>query len=246
MTDDSSQRLILSIETSGDVCSVALLENKVLLSEHIFLHRMHLSEILLSHVKEVLREFNFTLEDVTDFAVGIGPGSFTGTRIGVMTMKTLTSLASKPLWGVGSLEATAYEYLGAIGALVVPIIPCRRGIVFAGAYDVSADYPAEMLKIDAYPLNELTNRIYEISSELKSSSVLFCGSAVERYKAELTELIGAFPCPVAFGGVRYPRANSVGAFASQFIHIGKQPDDPISLVPLYISPPPITMPKVRI
>ena len=100
---------LLAVETSGDVCSVAALRGQALMAEHRFRHGMHLSEHLIGHIDAVLREAGMTLADVRAFAVGIGPGSFTGTRIAVMTMKTLAFVTGQPIFGVSGLDALAAE-----------------------------------------------------------------------------------------------------------------------------------------
>ena len=105
MTDPERPDLMLAMDTSGDVCSVAALRNGQFVVEHAFRHGMHLSERLFGHIEGVLKEADAVLDDVTAFAIGVGPGSFTGTRIGVMTLKTLAVVQNKPLYGVNSLEA---------------------------------------------------------------------------------------------------------------------------------------------
>ena len=92
---DSS--LALAMDTSGDVCSIAVLRGGKLISEHIFRHGMHLSERLLEHVEAVLADADAKPAEVDLFGVGLGPGSFTGTRIGVMTLKTFAFMLERPI-----------------------------------------------------------------------------------------------------------------------------------------------------
>src|ERR1051326_1892282 len=121
--------ILLAMETSVDVCGAAVFRNGLLAAEHTFRHGMHLSERLMAHLDAVLKEADATLEQVEAFAVGIGPGSFTGTRIGVMTMKTLASVRERPLVGISGLAALAHEYTGLHGVAVTSLIPCRAGVV---------------------------------------------------------------------------------------------------------------------
>ena len=104
--------IVLAIETSGDICGVAVLRNGELIAEHTFRHGMHLSERLIGHIDGVLEESSASLEALDIIAVGIGPGSFTGTRVGVMTAKTLASLRKVALYGINAMEAHAFEYAG--------------------------------------------------------------------------------------------------------------------------------------
>src|SRR5258706_13247436 len=103
---------LLAMETSVDVCSVAVLRDGQFIAEHTFRHGMHLSERLMAHLDTVLGDADTTLEQIEAFAVGIGPGSFTGTRIGVMTLKTLALVQKKPMVGISGLDALAMEYAG--------------------------------------------------------------------------------------------------------------------------------------
>src|SRR5579884_2574327 len=99
---------MLAIETSGDTCSVAVAEDGEVVAQLEFQHRFHLSERLMSHIQTLLAAADTSLEQIDAFAVGTGPGSFTGGRIGVMTAKTLAAATGKPLYGVNALEAMAH------------------------------------------------------------------------------------------------------------------------------------------
>jgi tRNA threonylcarbamoyl adenosine modification protein YeaZ len=238
----NSQPLLLAVDTSGDICSVAALRGSELMSEHTFRHGMHLSEHLMSHVDTVLHEAAADLNAVSGFAVGIGPGSFTGTRIGVMTAKTLAVVRERPLFGIGGLQALALELAG-VQETVVPILPCRTGVVFAGAYQVVDGWPVELIPPAAWSITEL-------AGELKFGNhvgIVFCGEAVPRYRDDIVSLLPASSFheqrPIQFGIGRSPRASLVGALAWQRWLTGDFGDDALAVVPLYISPPPITMPK---
>src|SRR4051794_40991599 len=119
----SAPDLILAMDTSGDVCSVAVFRLGRLQAELAFRHEMHLSERLIAHVDLLLKETSARLADVDCFVVGRGPGSFTGTRIGVMTMKTFAFVQEKPIVAINGLEAMAAEYCGVTGLVVTPVHP---------------------------------------------------------------------------------------------------------------------------
>jgi tRNA threonylcarbamoyladenosine biosynthesis protein TsaB len=102
--------LILALEMTADVCSIAIRDDKGIIAERAFLHGMHLSERLIDDVDAILKDAGITLDDVEGFGVGIGPGSFTGVRIGVTTVKTWAFVRKKPVVGVCSLDALAEEY----------------------------------------------------------------------------------------------------------------------------------------
>jgi tRNA threonylcarbamoyladenosine biosynthesis protein TsaB len=231
--------ILLAMETSGDVCSVAVLRNGLFTAEHTFRHGMHLSERLMTHLEQVLQDADTTLEQVGAFAVGIGPGSFTGTRIGVMTMKTLASVQEKPLVGICGLDAMASVYTGLQAVIVTPILPCRAGVVYACPFQVDGSRPNPLAEPAAFPLEELAVSL----SALPFSSFLFCGPAVSRYEAALREALPEDSRIVSFGRADFPHASAVGALAYAHLAAGLPSHDPIDLTPLYISPPPISTPK---
>ncbi len=239
---NTTSDLVLAMDTSGDVCSVAAARGGLLISEHIFRHGMHLSERLLDHVTAVLADAGAQPSDVDLFGVGVGPGSFTGTRIGVMTIKTFGSLLNRPIYGIDSLAAIARAYSGIRDTLVVPMHPCRAGTVYTGLYDVSDGEPEPVCGPDALTIDELASAA--IRSEF--TSLLFCGVASVKYRAELTTSLGDQAGRAIFGDIMYPRASDIAVMALIRRSSGLDPDDALALVPHYISPPPITMSKLPI
>src|SRR5215510_5074121 len=101
---------ILAVETTADLCSIAIRTDSCTLVERSFRHRMHLSERLIDDVDSLLKDAGLELRNIELFAVGVGPGSFTGVRIGVTTVKTWSDLMAKSVAGVTSLDALAQEY----------------------------------------------------------------------------------------------------------------------------------------
>lgn len=236
---DTGPELMLALDTSGDVCSIATLREGALVAEHTFRHGMHLSERLMRHLDGVLQEADTTLESVDAFAVGIGPGSFTGTRIGVMTLKTFAFLSGAPLYGIDSLEGMAQVYAGLLETVVIPMLPCRSGVVYAGMYAVSSGTPRALEEPGAFTLLELA---HAAAPHLRGGA-LVCGPASVRYAAEVRTALQEVAASVAFGQAMFPRAADLGMLACRRRTAGSPADDALALVPRYISPPPITMPK---
>ncbi len=231
--------LILSMDTSGDVCSVAVFRSGRFHAELAFRHEMHLSERLIAHVELLLKEVSAVLRDVDCYVVGIGPGSFTGTRIGVMTMKTFAFVEQRPIVAVNSLEAMAAEYCGLPDVIVTPVLPCRAGMVYACPYIVAAEFPVPRSEPAAFTFAELGEAVKSASE----GTVLFCGPAARRYETELRANLGDRAGSAAFGAVDFPRAAALGRLAVLRLEAGAEQISPLEVVPLYISPPPITLPK---
>ena len=201
---------------------------------------MHLSERLIEIVDRLLRDAGTEIAAVGAFAVGVGPGSFTGTRIGVMTAKTLASVLQKPLFGVSSLEAMAAEYAGLRNTVVVPLLPCRVGVVYAAAYTVGGVVPQTVFAPVALPLADLAERCTALPHE----NLLFCGEGLLLHQDELSAILANAVPRVSFGKFRFPRSAAVAALGWQRWKAGEPGEDALTLVPLYIAPPPISLPKV--
>ena len=124
---------ILALDSTAKTSSVAVLEDDTLLGLYsVNIPNTH-SETLLPMVKSILEALKLTNEDIDAYAVSEGPGSFTGVRIGVATIKGLALGRNKPCVGVSTIEALA-ENLEGFSGIVCPIMNARRGQVYTGAF----------------------------------------------------------------------------------------------------------------
>ena len=130
------QPLILSIETATRAGSFALTRGEELIAERRGDASESHSHRLLQHVQDILSESKSALKDVDLFAVASGPGSFTGLRIGLSTVKSFAVTLARPCVGVPTLSAVA----SAAGKLsrTVAVLPAGRGEVFAQLFEVDA------------------------------------------------------------------------------------------------------------
>lgn len=212
----------LAFDTSGEMCVLALAEDETgaVRAVSIFEGKRTLSRRLLGELDSLLRNNGLTLEDLTAFAVGLGPGSFTGVRVGVTTAKTLAQVAGKPLVGVGTLDAYAEGWAGG-GLTVVPVLPSRRGEVYAGVYrDGAAIEPPFAARID-----DMAGRLQALGNPI------VCGQPFlvsDRHGPSLTQL--------------WTPPEGLARLAARRLAAGDT-DDLFSLVPLYVVPPSISTPK---
>lgn len=133
---------ILAIETATAVCGSAVVENERILGERsIEAPQMH-SEKIMGLIDEVLTSARIGLKDIDAIAVSIGPGSFTGLRIGLSVAKGLSFTCEKPLTAVSTLRALARNAIGrglAAGRdLILCSIDARRDEVYAAGYRAAA------------------------------------------------------------------------------------------------------------
>lgn len=222
--------LILALETTAEVCGIAIRSADGRTIEREFPHEMHLSERLVSDVDAILGEAGIALSDIDGFAVGIGPGSFTGARIGVMTVKTWASILNKPSVGIASLEAVAFDNRS-LGDPIAPIIRARLGSVYTQVYRMSGDVVEAVGAAEMITLEQLVER-------LGDSEAVLCGDGLIRYGDALKAALG--------DGVRYgrpdpPRASTVAILAASRFARGAA-EDPLTLAPLYVASPQIGPP----
>ena len=136
--------MILCLETATPSCSVALVhEGQVLACEEDPKGQNHSEKITL-FIDKVMKKVGISYNDLDAVAVSMGPGSYTGLRIGVSTAKGLCYAASKPLIAIETLHALAYGGLDAISAerrdfLLIPAIDARRMEVYAAVFDEKAN-----------------------------------------------------------------------------------------------------------
>ena len=135
---------ILAIDTSSKVCSVAILEdNEVINEKHIENELTH-SQKLMPMIDEILKECKLSLSDFDLYACSIGPGSFTGVRIGVSTVKAFCDVTNVKVIGVSSLESLAYNTLNSNiydnTDIVCSMIDAKNDNVYCGVFKKENNY----------------------------------------------------------------------------------------------------------
>jgi tRNA threonylcarbamoyladenosine biosynthesis protein TsaB len=120
---------ILAVDTATKSCSAAVLYKDSLLAEMTLVssqtHSIHLMEM----IETVIANAGLTVSDLDGFAATRGPGSFTGLRIGISSLKGLAAASGKPLVGVSTLDALAYQFSWS-SFLICPFLDARKGEVY--------------------------------------------------------------------------------------------------------------------
>jgi tRNA threonylcarbamoyladenosine biosynthesis protein TsaB len=124
---------VLGIDTSTSCGAVGLIDDERVLSDTLFNIPVTHSERLLSAIEFVLRETCCLIEDIDGWAISLGPGSFTGLRIGVSTVKGLAFATGKPVAGVGTLDVLASQ-ISPTPYLICPILDARKKEVYSAFY----------------------------------------------------------------------------------------------------------------
>jgi tRNA threonylcarbamoyladenosine biosynthesis protein TsaB len=176
--------LILCLETSTKVCSVALGQNgKVISLKESSDEKYSHAENLTVFIEEVCKQAAISLNQIDAVAVSKGPGSFTGLRIGVSTAKGLSYSLEKPLIGINSLEAMAVQVASrksqvASPKFFVPMIDAKRMEVYCAVYDEGLN---EIKKTSAEIIDENS-----FSDLLAKNKMYFFGDGSEKCKLKIT------------------------------------------------------------
>lgn len=218
--------IILAVDTSGPVAGTALIKDGEAVYEAVAVNRFTHSANLMPMVEEGFLRSGLTIQDIDLFAVTVGPGSFTGVRIGVSTVKGLAHGADKPCIGVDALEALAMG-IPFLGGVVCPIQDARAGQVYGAAFR-SGTVPERLLPDEPLKLSDYLIKLLPLSH-----SFLFTGDGVLPYREAISDALGeraAFaPAPL-----RILRPLSV-ALLAQAYH--ERAVDYLTLMPLYLRAP---------
>ncbi len=125
---------ILCIDTSSKLCSVAILENTTLINKLELDNGLTHSETLMPLIKDLLEKSNLTLKDINLLVSDIGPGSFTGIRIGVATCKAFSDSINIPCVGISSLEVLAYNSKN--DGIICSTIDCKNDNCYFALYEL--------------------------------------------------------------------------------------------------------------
>ncbi|MGV1098625.1 tRNA (adenosine(37)-N6)-threonylcarbamoyltransferase complex dimerization subunit type 1 TsaB [Thiovibrio sp. JS02] len=222
--DSAGPPLLLALETATTCGSVALIDDGRCLAEFSLATRPSHSRRLLAGIDRLLQETQLGWRDLTAIAVSLGPGSFTGLRIGLATAKGLCFATGKPLIGVPTLEGLACQ-LPFAGLPICPVVDARKNEVYAGFYRCNQTGALEQTG-DFLVLSpeRLVEKIH--------TPTIFVGDAVplygELFRARLQAHALLAPPEICFA-----RAAAIGFAAQRRLAAGIL-SDPVASVPIYV------------
>ena len=165
--------ITLAFDSTAKVASVAVTDGDRLLATYSINNGLTQSELLLPMAENMLKELKLSFSDVELLAASVGPGSFTGVRIGVSLVKGLAFGRNIPCVGVSALEALA-ENLSGISGIVVPCMDARRGQVYAAIFRSQGGVMTRLCEDLAISLEELSQRLREFDEP-----IYLCGDGYE-------------------------------------------------------------------
>lgn len=217
---------VLAIDTSTLLGGVAIVDE---LSGMVFEVRLNVkstySERLMTTIDYALKQSGYTISDMDFFAVATGPGSFTGLRIGLSTVKGFSYATGKPIVSVPTLEALAQNF-PFCRYPVCTMLDARKKEVYVALFEWKNGELVRLISEMSIKVNKALERINE------HDKVVFTGDGVILYKNEIVSLMGeraVFASPEKM----VPSPANVACFGIQKALKGEF-SEPVNLVPFYI------------
>jgi len=204
---------ILVLDSSSSAATVAIMEDERLLVETVINHQRTHSEKLLPMVEAALKDCGLKPKEIDVFAVTLGPGSFTGLRIGIAAIKAMAQALGKATVGISTLDALAWN-LPYVHEMICPIIDAQRDRVYTASYRWGQQ---GMVRLSEYEILEVAELIKQIKET--GDRTIFVGDGIERFQGQLEAGLGAlavFP-PKAW---QFPRGTALGELARAAVERG--------------------------
>lgn len=211
--------MILGIDTSGKNLGLALCNDGAILSSSLTRPGLRHGEIIQQMTGDFLKDFGIGFSDLTGISITLGPGSFTGLRIGLAAAKGYSYASQSPLAGISTLLAGAFEFANS-AQKVVSLIDARRDEVYWAAFDCSNDFPKRLVPDSAASLSDLKN--------IKEDNAVFSGPShlAKQFKSD----VGSYKY---HSNDEYNLAIPAGIMGEKAIKNGKSLDL-ASAVPIYV------------
>ena len=202
---------ILSLDTATEVATCAIIENNNLLGEIILNYKKQHSVILMPMIDSLLKNLNLSVKDIDGFVVSKGPGSFTGLRIGMATIKGLCQGSKKPFVSVSTLDALAYNMCYTSG-IICPVLDALRGNVYTALYTFEGTTLKMISDYMVISVEELKDLLAK-----HNQPVCFIGDGIQKNKELLSTMDNVSFAPPHLNIVR---ASSLGELGLKLLSEG--------------------------
>ena len=213
---------ILGFDTAAPTNAIGLVDDDRLLADYSWEARDNSLQRIVLNIDQVLKRGGVRLEDIDGLAVGIGPGSWTGAKVGVTVAKTLAFVTGKPLCGVTSFEALAYQSRNA-SIQLCPLVHAGKETVYAALYRPRGK--GLVRKGDFY-----VGDIKGLAATVKEPT-LFLGKPAHVYRQALSNELGPL---ASFGSPADSPSGCAFAWTALPRFRKGDSDDSLSLAPLYL------------
>ena len=214
---------ILGFDTAAPANTIGLVDDDRLLADCAWEARDNSLQRIVLNIDLVLKRAGVALRDIDGLAVGIGPGSWTGGKVGVTVAKTLAYAVDKPICGVPSFEALAYQSRS-LSVQLCPLVAAGRDTVYAAFYRPRA---GALVKQGDYSVGSIEG----LTAAVKEPT-LFLGKPAHIHRQALAEALGPL---ASFGSPSDSPAGSAFAWTAWPRLRRGDSDDALSLSPLYLT-----------
>lgn len=213
--------MILAIETTGPLASVALIDQESNMIQTINRTNYSHLEELVPMIKSILAEQGVDESHLEAIAVSRGPGSFTGVRIGMATAKAIAYVWNKPIVEVPTLKSFALTSKNSAGQVACPIFDARRGQVYAGAFKLGDQGCVDsIIEEGAFELEGFLSLLKQRTKE--QDKIVFYGDGIAAYQDILNGWDGFFE--FAPEDVRFQTADRIALLGQRLYRMGMSVD----------------------
>ncbi len=216
---------VLGIDTSTSCGSIGLIDDGKVISEYLLDCPETHSERLLRGIDFILKDAHLSIKEIDGWAVSIGPGSFTGLRIGISTIKGLALATQKPVAGVSTLDVLAFQ-VSPTPYLICPIMDARRGEIYTAFYRYDEN---SLKRVSIYRVLKPEELVHQIKEK-----TLLVGDGIKNYGQYFQSVLPSFvlypPIPL-----HLPHGSSLALLGFECLRKGESLDL-ASFTPLYIRP----------
>ena len=225
---------ILSLDCATQSATCAILDDNNVLGEITFNLKKQHSQILMPMIDDLFKNTQMSIGDIDAFVASKGPGSFTGLRIGMATIKGLSQGSKKPFVTVSTLDSLAYN-LAYTDGIICPILDALRDNVYTALYSFH-----NLDDINDISLNRISDYVNISIDELitmlkdKNCNITFVGDGVQKFKEKLLENLPNIR--FAPTHLNLAKASSLGELGLKLLNSGVQ-DDIYGAIPIYLRKP---------
>jgi len=173
--------IVVGLETSSTTAGIAVIQNHQVLADTTLEIRAVYAEQLPGLLERTMADISLKWSDVDGFAISIGPGSYTGLRVGLSLVKGLAYVTKKPVAAIPTLDSIAFQVPYCPYPVHV-LVDARRGHVYEARYTMGNGLPKQITKFRVGILEDVLGNIKE--------TVLLVGSGVDAYRPQIIETLG--------------------------------------------------------
>ncbi|GAA0770554.1 tRNA (adenosine(37)-N6)-threonylcarbamoyltransferase complex dimerization subunit type 1 TsaB [Clostridium subterminale] len=216
---------ILSLDSATECATVAIIDNDKILGETIINYKKQHSVIMMPMIDNLLKSCSLSVSDIDGFVVSSGPGSFTGLRIGMSTIKGLVQATKKPFVTINSLDGLANNLFNTQG-IICPIIDALRGNVYTNFYRFENNNLVALNEPQLLSMEEVIKKCSDFNER-----ITFIGDGTLKFKDNiLNSLTKAFIAP---SHLNVTKASSIG-YLGYLRLANSEGDNVLNSSPLYL------------